>query len=729
MQALRTVNAFFPSEYEEEFCKDALQQKNVSLPSNCIQLGTNATTYDVGFCLSKRCRSNGANNTNSCSDKLKSCCVPARLESRTLSCVDYNIEVLVIKECSCGACDAGSIIVNGKAVGAQSGSPVIYGEVWLNGEFVSYTDTSGIFTVTVKNSVDRAIINLKDTYYKEYLDAVRIIDITDSLSGSISIKVPMLKAAVPVVSDSNVETVIKTLTEQNTSANDVAEIRIPADSFYTKMGDKYSGKVSYKMTFINPVETNAEEVPGQFEFINEEGSNTQLASKGVFNIQIEDESGRELIVDDVIDVSFPEYNDQNFTLWKLNEATGIWEPLTLGTESKRRKRRRTEGLIGEIDMNQISSKQWFNLDKPWEFDEMFENICFFKVRVYKDENMSEEITSRAGFKMEYHKVENSILKTYYRFTPASGATCFPASCKNETGYIRFYFSKVTVFDDARDLYAVDIINFPLSYYDIVDGGKTLKVQMKSDTNGPFYSDDAICKASGRNDIHIRFRVETQDDFTFEEATPSPNSGYTPLPLEQLQAIQQKVWYPLVENLHRICFIKINVTFAIDTSNQELDYSNIKFHVVSQGDKISNTTDFVFGVRGFTVNATRTDTTYCVEYKCSGKLQGTDVIDYTRIKIDIRQPSPYHCHVIDIQSDLRDYSFGTNDQQRNLLAGQYWRVPFDGYAPTDYGPSYGIYDVTTDDPTDREAGRDSARQRCMKKCERENSESAFSFLCH
>ena len=583
----------------------------------------------------------------------------------------------------------------------------------------------------MKNSVDMAIITVKDTYFKEYLDAIKIIDITDNLSGRISTTIRMLKAAVPIVVDSSDDTIIQTLPEQNASANDIAEILIPADSFYTKEGDKYSGKVSYKMTFIDPVDTNTDDIPGQFEFVDEEGSNIQLASNGVFNIQIEGDSGQELIVDDVIDVSFASKNEQNLTLWKMNEATGKWEPLILGTESKRRKRRRTEGLIGEIDMSQLSRNTWINLDYPWS--DIFENTCFFKIRVYKDEALSEEVTNVAQFRMEFHKIEDKILKSYSQSTEGSGTRCFPASCKNEYAYIRIFFDKVTAWEDERDLYAVDITNFPLSSYDIADGNKTLKVQMTSDEIGPFYNNEATCLASGISDNHLRFRLETQYDFTYKEVTPPVSSGLQPLPLDQLQAIQPKVWYPLIEKVHTICTIKINVT--IETDNYNLDYSKIRFNVVSQGDYISNTKDFVFGIREFIVDATSSDTTYCVEYKCSGVLEGSNaVVDYTRIKIGVRQPSPLHCHVRSMQSALKTYKFGSNKEERNLLTeheNHWWWVHygFDGYAPTVYGPSYGIYDETTDDPTDRKAGRDAARLRCLNKCKSEISDAAFTLFCH
>ena len=446
-------------ESEDEFCKDALQQKNVIIPPDCVQANINATTYDAGYCLpTKGCRLSDANDTDTCDDELTSCCVPSRIEFKTLNCADYDLEVIIVKACMCGVCDSGSIIIEGKAIGAKSNTPLIDGEVWLNGEFAYNTDYSGFFTVSVKKSVGRAVINVKDTYNKEYLDAIKIIDITENLSGRISTTIRMLKAPVPVVVDSSIDAIIQTSPGQNASENDMAEVFIPANSFYTKEGDKYSGNVTYKVTFIDPVDTDAEEIPGEFEFIDEEGSKVPLATRGLLNINITGESGQELIVDDLIDVSFPSNNDQNMTLWILDEASGIWKQLIVGTESKRRKRRRTQRMIGEIDMSQIRRNTWLNIDRARKLD----NLCYFKIRVYVDENLSEELTSRTWFRMELHTVKNRIMTTYKMYMVGSGTTCFPVACENDIAYIRFFFSKVTLWDSERDLYAVDIASFPLS---------------------------------------------------------------------------------------------------------------------------------------------------------------------------------------------------------------------------------------------------------------------------
>lgn len=71
-----------------------------------------------------------------------------------------------------------------------------------------------------------------------------------------------------------------------------------------------------------------------------------------------------------------------------------------------------------------------------------------------------------------------------------------------------------------------------------------------------------------------------------------------------------------------------------------------------------------------------------------------MIDYTRTQNRSWQPSPLHCHIQNLHSALKNY--GSNIEQHNILAEHehhlWWEYKqgFDGYAPTYYGPSYGIY---------------------------------------
>lgn len=601
------------------------------------------------------------------------------------------------------------------------GSPLIYGDIWLNGEFVSRTNAFGNFTLSLSNSLDRAILTIKDTYKGEFLDAIKIIDITDTLSGRISISIPMLHAAPPVLIDPNVETVLTTDPNNNDSVGDMVQISVPANSFYRKDGTKYSGIVSSRLTYINTTDTGiimADIVPGRFQFINEEGSTTNLDSKGVFTLTFEDENGIPLDVDDFIDVSFPDKNDWNFTLWKLSKDTGNWEPLTSGIETKRRKRRRTEGLIGEIDMSKMATNTWLNIDKP--FIEIFENLCFFKIRVYQDENLSEELIRQSGFKMEFHSIENNILTSHFHTTSFPAQSCFPASCLNNTGYIRFFYSAIGLYEDLRDLNAVEPIsaNFPI-VYEIMDGNKTFKAKMSSSANGPFYDDNAVCEASGTGDNHLRFRTqEAEVEYIVQKLTPNYTS------LEKLQREQVKSWYPKSRsNFHSACFIKIKFNIYKQYSNQF--ETRLKFQVRSQGDMIAGIENFVFGVKEVTVDVLNKTSFQCIEYKCSGELEGSDVIDYTRVKVGLLPPTSYNCYVRDVQSNLRNYSFEEYGRRNQAL---YMNNTFDAYIPADSGPSFGIYHSVTDD-VNLGGAQKRSKIECLKKRDILNKGAAFRFICY
>ena len=116
------------------------------MPEACVQPGRDTTLYEVGDCASKTCRQVNANGTEQCRDSSKSCCIPSKIETKSVNCTDYVIELVVVKACSCGSCESTQYVyVSGNVVSAESGSPVAYAEVWLNGDLLDYADDIGSF--------------------------------------------------------------------------------------------------------------------------------------------------------------------------------------------------------------------------------------------------------------------------------------------------------------------------------------------------------------------------------------------------------------------------------------------------------------------------------------------------------------------------------------------------------------------------------------------------------
>ena len=702
---------------EDEFCIDALQSKQINLPPTCVQPGTDSTMYEVGDCSSKICRQEHANQTKQCGDTSKSCCVPSRFETKSINCSDYELQLIVVKACACGAYNAPSVQISGKVVSAESGSTIKYAEIWLNGEFETYTSGSGNFYASLTDSVDKAVITVKDTYNHKYLDTTKVIRIANGVVGSISVTIQMLGKSEPVLIDATLDSVLSMKTTKNNSVEPVALLDIPADSFYVSDGTLFTGTVSASVTFVDPTDENLKDaVPGVFQFVDEKGTTMNLASKGVFNLEFRGENGDILYIDGAIEVTFPDNRESNFTLWKLNKATGVWESLTPSIQQNKRKRRQSAGYgaIGEIDMTQVEFTDWFNIDRL--VVDMSDNVCYFRTRIYKDKCLSEEITGFSYYKMELRRIQDNALETYWGDYPHY--TCFAAPCENDVGYVKL-LEYSYILDDRLDFVAQEplIIYDPLTYK-LVEKGSTIGIIMTSSEFGPFYTNEAECEASEKDESHLRFRTPSSPEvFTALEVSPTPTRELPPSSPE-FQEMQKKAWYPLRKDIFSTCFMKVKVNaIRSDSSDSFLD-----FYVSSFGLRghLSKTWNFLFGIRQFEVDIASGSGFYCIEYKCSGTLEETNIVDYTQVRIALPPNSPYRCQVQHVKESLIDYPFGENGDKWNSywsknLALKNYQSYLDIFAPTDYGGSYGVIDFTTDNQNDPRNGRKLARKKGLEEC--------------
>lgn len=700
---------------EDEFCIDAVQPKQINLPSTCVQPGTESTLYEVGDCSSKTCRQEHANKTKQCSEISNSCCLPSRFETKSINCGDYELQLIVVKACACGACNVPSVQISGKVVSARAGSTIKYAEIWLNGEFETYTSGSGSFHASLTGSFDRAVITVKDTYNIKYLETTKVIRIANGGVGSISIAIQMLERSEPVFIDATLDSVLSMKTTKNNSVNSVALLDIPADSFFKSDGTKFTGTVSASVTFIDPTDDILKDaVPGLFQFIDEEGTTMNLASKGVFNLEFKDANGDILFIDGVIVVRFPDIHESNFTLWKLNIATGIWESLAPSIQSNKRKRRQSAGFeIGEIDMTKVVFTDWFNIGQEVDVSD---NVCYFRTRIYKNKGLTEEVTG-LSYEMELRHIQDDTLEMYWGDFPHY--TCFAAPCENYLGYIKVLGEYSYIINDRLNIMAAEpLIMRNTLNYKIVEEDNTIGIIMTSNKVGPFYPDEAECEVSEKDENHLRFRIpSTPEVFTALEVSPKPSRDLPP-GSQEFQEMQKKAWYPLRGKTLLTCFIKVKVEASMNNSSDSL----LNFYVSSFGLRglLPDTRNFLFGIRQFEVDIASGGGFYCIEYKCSGTLEGTKTVDYTQVRFTLPRSSPYRCQVQHVKESLIDYPFGEDGYKKNSKWSNDWafknyRSNFDIYAPTDYGGSYGVHDFTTDNLNDPEYGRTLARNRGHEEC--------------
>ena len=705
---------------KDDFCEDALQQKQVKLPEACAQSGRSSTLYEVGDCASKPCRSANTKMDEQCSDNSKSCCIPSQFESKFVNCTGYEVELVVIKACSCGSCDTtASVQVSGKVISARSGSPVQYAEVWLNGDLETSTSYTGNFYITVSDSIDKAVFTIKDTYSNTYIDTTKVVSISNGMGGTISVIIQMIALSDPVYIDSTTEAVLSLGSPNDESSSPVAQVKVPANSFYRSDGSMYTGMVSSVVTFIDPTDDNTQDaIPGVFQFIDEEGSTIDLESKGIFNLQFQDEAGNDLFVDGVIEVSFPDQAAGNFTLWKLNTVTGIWEPLTPSVQASTRKRRQAYYAIGNIDMSTVSRNVLFNIDQILKYTQG--SVCYLKSRIYKDESLSEEvIDDKTNYEIALRLVSKQTLITLnipFQFTSSWKLRykCFAIPCNNKvasislTTYQSFsYLADYTYKLNAAQPYPPDQdIN-----YELEENNTTINIIMVASTFGPFYKNLYKCFDSSS---HLRFhKLSTPDIYTSQYFSPGG------LPIGENRDLMDKVWYPKRGSLYMMCVIKLKVTFQTTSITP---YTSVRFHVFSFGGVLMQVKDFLFGIREYEIGASETSQYICAEYKCSGKLEQSDEEDCTRVKIRVVSPFNYTCQIREISENIKSFSVD------NLNLPSSGTAYFDAYIPDSYGSGWGVYEAHTS-TKDFETARNKVSEECMESYDQTVQGAAVHLYCY
>ncbi|XP_060595014.1 cartilage intermediate layer protein 1-like [Ruditapes philippinarum] len=679
-------------EGSDEFCSDALQQKTIALPDDCIQSRTNTATYEVGECIPKRCRGHNTTDNGSCREDITTCCTTGEADLEKIQCSGYELEVVVVKSCSCGTCVSDSLTISGSAFGAEDGSPLRFGEVWLNGVFQTYTSTSGDFNFDVSKAAPRITLNLKDIYFKQFLPAVKVIEINDQMGGVLRVDIPMIKSSEPVQIDSSVDNTLVAGSSVNNESTSIIQILIPANAFYYSNGTQYSGTVDASLTFLDPTNSSVlENMPGTFEIVDEEGQLAALDSLGVFSLYFEDSSGQPLVLDKVVDFYVPLEAVQDeeilgeIKLWMINTETGVWEYVTQETGTTRRKRQiDTARWIGELDLSTVS-QTWLNYDMIRGRS----TACFFKIRLFLDATASATVTyTRRGINVDTQILNGNLLTTVngYMYYPES--QCMAGICEENNAFISLYYygrkGKDHLFAGTPSL------GQPSHSYQIIDEGKVLEIQMSVTEDGPFFRNEAQCKASGKDEHHLKFHYgQTNEIFTYMPFFDMPGPGAN---IELLIRNSQRTWYPArVPEGYRICLMKVRITFQSTINLPPLQF--IKLKATSYGGTYIETENFIFGIREYTLTDL-VDTTFCIEYKCSGTIAPRldPQFDYTRVVLHLVYPPD-----IGITSEIigeADFVSSFPDLSNVAQLGE-GDGRYDMKAPTVYTPELGLYSATSD----------------------------------
>ncbi|XP_060602697.1 cartilage intermediate layer protein 1-like [Ruditapes philippinarum] len=354
-----------------EFCNDALKLKPLQLPDDCVQQNTNSTTYELHECSGVPCRNYTSTGKQNCRDEDNFCCAIKDFQIVTVDCSDYVLELVDAQSCECDVCKVSEMTVLGTAKGQQDGTPVKFGTVYVNGEIKSYTTDQGFFEFSIEPLVSKIILIIKDNIFNEFLPAVRIIELSDGLSDILKVEVKMMRAAEPIKINSSVENMLQAGSSSESNSSNIL-LSVPANAFYFENGSQFFGIVEARLTFLDPSNTSVfDDMPGEFEYIDEEGNSGGLISLGVFNLYFEDISGNPLIMNKVIDAYMPQDVDESgtsgdFKLWTLSPQTGIWELEKDSGEITRKRRSHGNAYAWVGALADVSKQTWYNYDKVYK---------------------------------------------------------------------------------------------------------------------------------------------------------------------------------------------------------------------------------------------------------------------------------------------------------------------------------------------------------------------------
>ncbi|KAI8517067.1 hypothetical protein Bbelb_056480 [Branchiostoma belcheri] len=254
----------------------------------------------------------------------------------------------------------------------------------MDGQVVDYTSETGMFEFTTETTASKISLTFRD-YFKILVTSTRVLSLTGSDTLNFDV---VLKLKPPPVTIMATETSVIDLGTVE-GAVPVAEIDIPANSFFTSDGNLFEGEVKASVSFVDPRnEEDFEFIQGELTAVDAEGQENTMQTFGMFTLDFETEEGDalELGANLTVHIDPSESNidtndvDENGNLrtkiWLLDSDSGLWQEagdLRVGTASKRRKR--STFIIGDF---------LYIADRPCNFDQIepYDRRCYVKVHAY-----------------------------------------------------------------------------------------------------------------------------------------------------------------------------------------------------------------------------------------------------------------------------------------------------------------------------------------------------------
>ncbi|KAG7327559.1 hypothetical protein KOW79_009165 [Hemibagrus wyckioides] len=688
-------------------CNSTPESHLIKLPLDCKQSGTKSKWYNAGRCTNNKCPGSLDFDLR-CKDSSSFCCGVKQMEIKEINCGSYILPLKVVTECGCQKCVQPKILVRGRVVAADNNEPLRFGHIFIGKDRIGITGYQGGFTIQVPSDTQRLVVNFVDPSQK-FLDTLKVF-VFDKKGGSVYHDVKVMRKQEPI--DINAAESNTIYLGEVKGEDPIGQLVIPPNSFHKDTGETYEGTVKASVTFFDPRNvTTAAAIPGDLNFVGDEGDVLPLRTYGMFSVDFRDEANQEIlgagevqVLLDTEHVKMPEHIP-TMKLWSLNPVTGIWEEesnfqptqVTTGGNGRNKREERTF-LIGNME---IRERRLFNLDVP-------ENRrCYVKVRAYMSDKFlpSEQLEGVviSLINLEPRPGYTSNPRAWGRFdsviTGPNGA-CLPAFCDAQRPDA--YTAYVTATMGGEELEAApstpkmnpNIIGVLQPYLDKLDYQRSdhddpalkktaFRINLAKpnpnnldETNGPIYPYQNLisCENAPIDANHFRFFRVEKDKYEYN-VVPFQENDLTTWTGDYLS------WWPNPQEF-RACYVKVKIHGETEVMVRSKNF----------GGTHSQTRGQLYGIRD--IRSTRdlnhpNTSAACLEFKCSGMLFDQGAVDRSLITV-LPQGN---CRRIGINSLLQEYLTKHPPLLQNNESHAFTML-----APVDpLGHNYGIYTVTDQNP--------------------------------
>ncbi len=88
------------------------------------------------------------------------------MEEKEITCQGYQLPIMVVTECGCKTCVDTKAIVRGHAIASDTGEPMRFGHIYMDGARISRTGYKGTFSIQVPTNTERLVLTFVDNMQK-----------------------------------------------------------------------------------------------------------------------------------------------------------------------------------------------------------------------------------------------------------------------------------------------------------------------------------------------------------------------------------------------------------------------------------------------------------------------------------------------------------------------------------------------------------------------------------